>query len=179
MGKQCFVGIDLFSGAGGMSLGAELAGVSAQYAVEKDIYAAQTYQLNHPNTIMLNSDIREIVSIPNDIKDSVTVLFGERHVRVFLHPIDRQTIGAMRKIGYIRNSYESFGFGNLTGLCLRMLQVLWKWNLASLFPNRGRQAHPRGQNNGKVARPHGNTRDVNQQRYFMARPRGQTERSKR
>lgn len=76
MGKQRFVGIDLFSGAGGMSLGAELAGVSVQYAVEKDIYAAKTYQLNHPNTIMLNSDIREITSIPNDINDGVTVLFG-------------------------------------------------------------------------------------------------------
>ena len=76
MKKQRFIGIDLFSGAGGMSLGAELAGISVQYAVEKDIHAAQTYQLNHPNTIMLNSDIREIASVPNDIEEGITVLFG-------------------------------------------------------------------------------------------------------
>ena len=76
MKKQCFIGIDLFSGAGGMSLGAELAGISVQYAIEKDKYAAQTYQLNHPNTVMLNSDIREIISIPKDIKKGTTILFG-------------------------------------------------------------------------------------------------------
>lgn len=69
------IGIDLFSGAGGMSLGAELAGLHVKYAVEKDVYAAQTYQFNHPNTTMLNVDIREITTTP-DFKDSITVLFG-------------------------------------------------------------------------------------------------------
>lgn len=69
------IGIDLFSGAGGMSLGAELTGIHVKYAVEKDVYAAQTYQYNHRNTTMLNVDIREITTTPN-FKDSITVLFG-------------------------------------------------------------------------------------------------------
>lgn len=73
---QNIIGIDLFSGAGGMSLGAEFAGVYVQYAVEKDIYAAQTYKHNHPSTTMLNLDVREITSIPQDIKKGTTILFG-------------------------------------------------------------------------------------------------------
>ena len=71
-----FIGIDLFSGAGGMSLGAEIAGISVKYAVEKDAHAAQTYQVNHPNTIMINADIREILTIPSDYGEGTTVLFG-------------------------------------------------------------------------------------------------------
>ena len=40
-------GIDIFSGAGGLSLGAELAGIEIRYAVEKDKDAAETYRFNH------------------------------------------------------------------------------------------------------------------------------------
>lgn len=42
MEKKHLVGIDLFSGAGGMSLGASEAGIEIKYAVEKDKYAAET-----------------------------------------------------------------------------------------------------------------------------------------
>lgn len=73
---QNIIGIDLFSGAGGMSLGAELAGIYVQYAVEKDIYAANTYKYNHQNTNMLNLDIRQFTDIPKDIKKGITILFG-------------------------------------------------------------------------------------------------------
>lgn len=76
MGQKRFVGIDLFSGAGGMSLGAESAGISVKYAVEKNIHAANTYRFNHPNTTVLNIDIREFTCIPNDIGNDITVLFG-------------------------------------------------------------------------------------------------------
>jgi DNA (cytosine-5)-methyltransferase 1 len=68
--------MDVFSGAGGMSLGAELAGLSVKYAVEKDTQAAQTYQVNHPKTIVFNVDIRDFTSIPDDLKGKTTVLFG-------------------------------------------------------------------------------------------------------
>lgn len=37
------IGIDLFAGAGGLSLGAERNGIDVLYAVEKDIYASKTY----------------------------------------------------------------------------------------------------------------------------------------
>lgn len=52
--------IDLFSGAGGMSIGAEMAGISVKYAVELDTYAAQTFASNHKNTKLFNQDIRQI-----------------------------------------------------------------------------------------------------------------------
>jgi DNA (cytosine-5)-methyltransferase 1 len=74
--EKGIIGIDLFSGAGGMSLGAELAGVTIKYAIEKNAYAAQTYYQNHPNTTVLNIDIREFISIPDNIGKKNTVLFG-------------------------------------------------------------------------------------------------------
>lgn len=47
------IGVDLFSGAGGLSLGAEMAGVNIKYAVEYDKYAAETYAHNHKNIPIL------------------------------------------------------------------------------------------------------------------------------
>jgi DNA (cytosine-5)-methyltransferase 1 len=71
-----FIGIDVFAGAGGMSLGAETAGISVKYAIEKDFCAAQTYMRNHPNTKVINSDITEFTFLPNDLGEGVTILFG-------------------------------------------------------------------------------------------------------
>jgi DNA (cytosine-5)-methyltransferase 1 len=53
-------GIDIFSGAGGLSLGAEMAGTSIMFAVEKDKYAAETYRYNHNNTPIICDDIHNI-----------------------------------------------------------------------------------------------------------------------
>jgi len=69
------IGVDLFSGAGGLSLGAIWAGIDVRLAIEKDYYAAETYKLNHPNTIMKNVDINKIKLISIE-KDSRTLLFG-------------------------------------------------------------------------------------------------------
>jgi len=74
--NKTVIGIDLFSGAGGMALGAESVGISVKYAVEKNIYAAKTYQENHPNTIVINSDVREFTQIPKNLGNGTTVLFG-------------------------------------------------------------------------------------------------------
>lgn len=52
--------IDIFSGAGGLSLGAKLAGIHVDFAIELDKYAAQTYQYNYPETKVLCSNIKEI-----------------------------------------------------------------------------------------------------------------------
>jgi DNA (cytosine-5)-methyltransferase 1 len=76
VGKKQVVGVDLFSGAGGMSLGAESAGIFVKYAIEKNTYAAQTYRNNHQNTKVINSDVKEIKSIPADLGKGATVLFG-------------------------------------------------------------------------------------------------------
>lgn len=54
------IGVDIFSGAGGLSLGAEMAGVQVRFAVEKDKSAALTYQYNHTETIVIQDDIHSI-----------------------------------------------------------------------------------------------------------------------
>lgn len=78
MPKLNFIGIDLFSGAGGMSTGAIAAGVDVKVAIEIDKYAAVTYQANHPNTKLLNDDIRKINTngYYKASKKDVKILFG-------------------------------------------------------------------------------------------------------
>ena len=51
------LGVDIFSGAGGLSLGAINAGIDIVFAVEKENHAAKTYIRNHPKTRMLCEDI--------------------------------------------------------------------------------------------------------------------------
>lgn len=53
-------GIDLFSGAGGMSIGAESSGINVRYAVEVDPHAAATFAHNHRNTTLIERDIRQV-----------------------------------------------------------------------------------------------------------------------
>ncbi|MCY9111218.1 DNA cytosine methyltransferase [Bacillus atrophaeus] len=52
-------GISLFSGAGGMDIGFEKAGVDVVWANEIDKDASQTYKANNPDTIFRVGDIRE------------------------------------------------------------------------------------------------------------------------
>jgi DNA (cytosine-5)-methyltransferase 1 len=54
------IGIDLFAGAGGMSLGASMAGIAVEFAVELDEHAAKTYARNHPSTTLYVADIRTV-----------------------------------------------------------------------------------------------------------------------
>jgi len=62
------IGIDLFSGAGGMSLGARQAGIDVQQVVEADKYAAATYLENHqPKSGIFVEDIRKFK--PTKIQD--------------------------------------------------------------------------------------------------------------
>lgn len=42
-GRTSKIGIDIFSGAGGLSLGAEWAGITVRYAIEIDENSAKTY----------------------------------------------------------------------------------------------------------------------------------------
>lgn len=55
-----FTAVDIFSGAGGMSIGAVMAGIEPILAVEYDIYAAKTYEVNHPKTKVLQKDIKTV-----------------------------------------------------------------------------------------------------------------------
>lgn len=76
MSKQpSFVGIDLFAGAGGLSLGAKKAGINVSLAVEIDKYAAQTYSSNHPETKIIVDDIRNVSKL-NMPRNAIKILFG-------------------------------------------------------------------------------------------------------
>lgn len=73
------IGIDLFAGAGGMSLGAQLAGIDVQFAVENDPWAVATYKRNHPDTVLHAGDIRKVTKktlAPWLKKSDDLVLFG-------------------------------------------------------------------------------------------------------
>ena len=70
------LGIDLFAGAGGMSLGAMSAGVSIQLAIEKDVHAAATYAQNHPQIPVYVEDIRRVRKLAFDRGKHQTIVFG-------------------------------------------------------------------------------------------------------
>lgn len=54
------IGLDIFSGAGGLSLGAEMAGIEVRFAVEKDPSAAATFRFNHQGATVFCEDIQNL-----------------------------------------------------------------------------------------------------------------------
>ncbi|MBB4402939.1 MULTISPECIES: DNA cytosine methyltransferase [Rhizobium/Agrobacterium group] len=70
------IGIELFAGAGGMSLGATMAGVKVKMAVEIKPSTASTFKANHPGTVVLQKDIREVVELDAPVHNHDLVLFG-------------------------------------------------------------------------------------------------------
>jgi DNA (cytosine-5)-methyltransferase 1 len=74
--KEHFLGVDLFAGAGGMSLGAQMAGIDVALAIDKDKHAAATYAYNHPKTKLIVDNIENIRRLDVARKGRVTVLFG-------------------------------------------------------------------------------------------------------
>lgn len=59
-------GIDIFSGAGGLSLGAEMAGIKISHAIELNPNAANTFRRNHKDSVVLCDDIKKLN--PDEIK---------------------------------------------------------------------------------------------------------------
>jgi len=70
------LGIDIFSGAGGMSLGARMAGIDVKICIENDKHALLTYHHNHPETKIFPNDIRQFTSVDEDFQNQPTILFG-------------------------------------------------------------------------------------------------------
>lgn len=54
--------VDLFAGCGGFSTGFNLAGFESVLAVEKDLWASETFQHNHPSVNVFTEDITAIRS---------------------------------------------------------------------------------------------------------------------
>ena len=52
--------ISLFSGCGGLDLGFERAGFNIPVANEFDKTIWETYKVNHPNTHLIEGDIRQV-----------------------------------------------------------------------------------------------------------------------
>ena len=55
--------VDLFSGAGGLSLAFEAAGFGVQAAIDNDEHACRAYQLNFPRSKVIKEDICKLASI--------------------------------------------------------------------------------------------------------------------
>ena len=53
-------GIDIFSGAGGLSLGAEMVGIQICYGIEINPSAAKSFTRNHKGAKVLQGDIKDI-----------------------------------------------------------------------------------------------------------------------
>jgi len=68
------IALDLFSGAGGMSLGAEQAGIKILMAVENDSHACQTFRRNFPHVEMHEADIRNFS--PPALPSQGSIVFG-------------------------------------------------------------------------------------------------------
>jgi DNA (cytosine-5)-methyltransferase 1 len=70
--------LDTFAGAGGFSLGFEMAGFEVAGAIELDSWACDTYKFNNPKAIVVNRDISTIQD------EEVIQLFGKENIDVIL-----------------------------------------------------------------------------------------------
>lgn len=69
-------GLDVFSGAGGMSLGARMAGISVAVAIELDQHAHASYALNHPETLVVRADLDRVFDVALPHSGEPLVMFG-------------------------------------------------------------------------------------------------------
>jgi DNA (cytosine-5)-methyltransferase 1 len=69
------IAVDIFSGAGGLSVGAKMTGIQTVLAIEFDNFAAKTYQKNHKKTKVINKDIKQVNPLKHTNKEPF-ILFG-------------------------------------------------------------------------------------------------------
>lgn len=75
MENKIFTGVSLFSGAGGMDVGFENAGIKVQFANEIDKMAAKTFAANHTDTTLVVDDINNIYPQLEEYKGT-DIVFG-------------------------------------------------------------------------------------------------------
>lgn len=69
-------GLSLFTGAGGMDVGFETAGVEIVVANELVKYAADTYEANHPGCTLLRGDVNQYFEELGKYSGSIDIVFG-------------------------------------------------------------------------------------------------------
>jgi len=74
--EKNYIGIDIFSGAGGLSLGAKRAGIHIKIGIEKNKSAAKTFKRNHSESLVLTDDISNIKANTLGIKNPFIVFGG-------------------------------------------------------------------------------------------------------
>lgn len=119
-----FLGLDLFAGAGGMSLGARLANIEVKYAIELNPYAAATYKVNHPETEVTVADISKLQSFPKFPKKVISIVFGgppcqgfstsNQRTRNILNPENWLYLDFLRAVSYTKPDW--IVFENVRGL---------------------------------------------------------------
>ncbi|MCP5061551.1 MAG: DNA cytosine methyltransferase [Ignavibacteriae bacterium] len=73
--KNKYVGVEIFSGAGGLGAGATMAGINISVAVEKDTFSLRTYKRNHPKVKTINADIKRTIGT-DLISETPFIVFG-------------------------------------------------------------------------------------------------------
>ncbi len=74
--EKKYIGVDIFSGAGGLSIGALNAGIQIPIAIEKDPNAAKTFKRNHPEATVITNDIVEVDTKSLNIQNPFIVFGG-------------------------------------------------------------------------------------------------------
>ena len=64
--NQALTAVSLFTGAGGMDIGFEKAGVNVIFANELMKETAETYKANHPGRTIVNDDINNVIEKMNN-----------------------------------------------------------------------------------------------------------------
>lgn len=99
MPKKKLTAIDIFSGSGGLTLGLKHAGFRVIGAVECDSLAVETYRINHKNTILWETDIRDLSVL--EVKNRLKLEVGELDLLAGCPPC--QGFSSMRTLNGSRN----------------------------------------------------------------------------
>jgi DNA (cytosine-5)-methyltransferase 1 len=113
MGEKRFKAIDLFSGAGGLSLGFELAGIDVVAAIEYCSKATTTYEHNFPEHLVYTRDIKQLETkeVVRDLekreifKRDIDLVIGGPPCPGF------SNIGRSKLVSLVRNGYFDWGNG--------------------------------------------------------------------
>jgi DNA (cytosine-5)-methyltransferase 1 len=101
------IGIDLFAGAGGMSLGAEWAGVETKLAIELHHAAFETYRHNHPECTVLQMGVEHLQNLSVPFPSNDMIVFGGPPCQGF-STSNQRTRSASNKKNWMFQAFVAF-----------------------------------------------------------------------